>query len=64
MDLRDWIPSEELKNVSDREPLAFTEVGCIFSHFVCRFDSSRALSGLMLLGFQDGLSLSIRVATR
>ena len=64
MDFRDWIPSEELKNVSDREPLAFTEVGCIFSHFVCRFDSSLVLRGLMLLGFQDGLSLSIRVATR
>ena len=64
MDLRDWIPSEELKHVSDQEPLAVTELGCIFGHFVCRFDSSRALSESMLLGFQEGLSLSIPVATR
>ena len=64
MDLRDWIPSEELKHVSDQEPLAVTEVGCIFGHFVCRFDSLLALSELMLLEFQEGLSLSIRVATR
>ena len=64
MDLRDWIPSEELKHVSDREPLAFTELGCISSHFVCRFDSLLVLRESMLLGFQGGLSLSIRVATR